>query len=66
MPDPWAVTRWEREIAMRRICLALVGLSTVLASPAALAAVADVLRKFGMQGRVASTATRRTARATRT
>jgi hypothetical protein len=38
---------------MRRIRLALAGLATLLASPAALAADADVLRQFGMQGRVA-------------
>ena len=41
------------EFAMRRIRLALAGLATLLASPAALAADADVLRQFGMQGRVA-------------
>ena len=38
---------------MRRICFALAGLATLLASPAALAADADVLRQFGMQGRQA-------------
>src|SRR5262245_35652079 len=41
---------------MRRICLALVAqvcLTALLASPAALAADADVLRQFGMQGRQA-------------
>jgi hypothetical protein len=38
---------------MRRICFALVGMSTLLASPAALAADADVLSQFGMHGRQA-------------
>ena len=38
---------------MRRIRFALAGLATLLASPAALAADADVLRQFGMQGRQA-------------
>jgi hypothetical protein len=41
------------EFAMRRIRLALAGLAALFASPAALAADADVLRQFGMHGRLA-------------
>jgi hypothetical protein len=41
------------EFAMRRICLALLAQVALLAGTAALAADADVLRQFGMQGRVA-------------
>ena len=38
---------------MRRICFALVGVSMLLGSPAALAGDVDVLRQFGMLGRIA-------------
>jgi len=41
------------EIAMRRIRLALVALSTLLGSQAAVAGDVDVLRQFGMLGRIA-------------
>src|SRR4249919_2915856 len=41
------------EIAMRHIRLALITLSTLLGSQAAVAGDVDVLRQFGMLGRIA-------------
>src|SRR5262245_27679565 len=51
-PGGWPAGNGEN-IVMRRICFALVGISTLVASSPALAADTDVLRQFGMQGRVA-------------
>ena len=52
-PGPGGGPLGTGKIVMRRICFALAGFATLLASPAALAADADVLSQFGMHGRQA-------------